>query len=104
MAAADLLTALQSGVIPPGLVYVQLDTPLGQAIVDPFAAAQDSTTQSIMQALGVHVTLGLGPAPVPAAETPMLAENLTAIGVVGVGLLALWLMTRGRPARSRAAW
>jgi hypothetical protein len=75
----------------PGLMYIKLTTPLGDAIVDPFAAAQDSTTQQIMQRLGIGVTVGFGPAPVPAPGTSNLFQNLSLGIPLALGALALWL-------------
>jgi hypothetical protein len=93
--AADFLAALTAGSIPPGLVYVQIDTPLGSAVVDPGASAQDSTTQSILQALGISVTFGFGAAPAPAPGQAQLGENLGTLGLLAAGGVALWLLSRG---------
>jgi hypothetical protein len=80
--------------IPPGTVYVALTTPLGNAYIDPFAAAQDPTTQRVLQALGIGVTFGVGPVPQEIAAAPSLVSNLGVIGLVVGGFLLLRLLRR----------
>ncbi len=75
--------------VPPGVVYVGLRTPIGSAVIDPFAAAQDPQTQRILQALGIDVTIGLGSPPPELAEEPPLGRNLAILGLLGVGVLLM---------------
>jgi hypothetical protein len=72
----------------PGLMYVQLATPLGTAVIDPFAAAQDATTQAIMQRLGIQVTIGFGPAPAPDPASGDLFANLSLAIPLALGAIA----------------
>lgn len=85
------MTALQTGTIPPGAMYIRITSPLGIATVDPFAAAQDAQTQAIMQRLGIGVTIGFGPAPAPQPGEASLAKNLSIGLTLGLGALALAL-------------
>lgn len=82
------------GLIPPGTMYVGLTTPLGNAVIDPFAAAQDPATQQILNALGITVTIGLGTPPPSLTAGPALGENLKTLALVGGGLLLLYLVAR----------
>lgn len=84
-----------SAITQPGLVYVAVRSPLGVAVVDPFAASQDETTNQIMQRLGITVEVGFGPPPAglleEAAAAP-LSEGLKMAGLLllgGLGLLFL---------------
>ena len=92
---ASAVSAFTAGqVIPPGTVYVALTTPLGNAYIDPFAAAQDERTQQILQGLGIGVTFGVGPVPAEIAGAPSLVENLKVIGLVVGGFLLLRMLRR----------
>ena len=80
--------------LQPGLVYLKLTTPLGDAAIDPFAAAQDSRTQQIMQALGLGVEIGFGPVPA-IADTSSLRTNLTTLMTYGIGAVVVLAIFRG---------
>ena len=80
---AVALDALAAGRIPPDLVWVRLHTPVGDAVIDPGAPAQDSATKQVIDALGITVSFGTGPAPVP--ETTIASTGYA----VGVGTLVL---------------
>lgn len=82
------------GLIPPGTMYVGLTTPLGNAVIDPFAAAQDQATQNVLNALGITVTFGLGTPPPALTAGPALGENLKTLALVGGGLVLLFLLSR----------
>lgn len=82
--------------VPPGVMYVALETPLGNAYIDPFAAAQDPVTQQRLVMLGINVTLGLGASPAGESAGPSLTENLKVLGLVGAGLLAVMFLSRRR--------
>jgi hypothetical protein len=82
------------GLIPPGTMYVGLTTPLGNAVIDPFAAAQDPATQNVLNALGITVTFGLGTPPPSLTTGPALGENLKTLALVGGGLLLVLLLSR----------
>lgn len=84
----DLLTAVQAGTVPAGLVYVRVISPLGVATVDPFAASQDPTTQAIMQRLGIQVEMGFGQAPAPQPGEASLLTNLSIGATIGIGAVA----------------
>ena len=86
----------EGGLVPPGVMHVALRTPLGNAYIDPFAAAQDEGTQRTMAALGITAEIILGRAPAGEAAGPSLTENLKVLGLVGAGLLALALFSRRR--------
>ena len=87
------------GSLPANAVYVKLTTPLGVAIIDPFAAAADPTSQGILQTLGIGVEIGFGPAPAAALEEAAahpLMGNLQTAGLVVGGLALLWMLTGSR--------
>jgi hypothetical protein len=92
MGAADL--AQLAGLLGPGMLYVKLATPLGSAVVDPFASAQDPTTQRIMQRLGIQLTVGFGPAPAPEPGETNLFDNLMTGVPLALGAVVLWLRPR----------
>lgn len=71
----------------PGLMYVKLSTPIGVAVVDPFAPP-DPTTHAIMQRLGIEVTVGFGDAPPATPGEGSLVRNLSLGGLLGAGALA----------------
>lgn len=71
----------------PGLLYVKLSTPIGVAIVDPFAPP-DPTTQKIMERLGIQLTVGVGAAPAPSADEGSLVRNLSLGGLLAAGAIA----------------
>ena len=83
-----------ASLVPPGTMYVGLSTPLGNAVIDPFAAAQDPATQSLLQALGITVTIGLGTPPASFTAGPALGESLKTLALVGGGLLLVFLLSR----------
>jgi hypothetical protein len=91
MTAAEALSALATGQVPPDTVYIQVETPLGGFATDPFAASQDPATQAMVQKLGIHVTLGFGPPPAPVPGQASLGQNLTIGATLAVGALALYL-------------
>ncbi len=74
-----------------GLMYVKLATPIGVAVVDPFASAQDPTTSAIIQRLGIHMTIGFGPAPAPEPGETSLLSNLSVLGTLAAGAVAYLL-------------
>lgn len=80
--------------IAEGVMYIQVDTPLGSFAVDPFAASQSPTTQAVMQALGIHVTIGFGPTPEP-AQGASLTQNVGTLGLVA-GAALLYYLARKR--------
>lgn len=98
-----VLDSLAAGRIPSGLVWVRLNTPIGDAVIDPGAASQDSATQQVMNALGITLSYGTGLAPVP--ETT-IASTGYAVGVGtlvlgGAALVGLMLRGRGKPRKGK---
>ena len=92
LTVTDFLTALQSGTLPQDLVWVKLQTPLGQSIIYPLAAVQDPTTQAMLDALGITFEVGIGTA-APPVTGPSLFQNL---GVIVLGGLLVALLVGGR--------
>ncbi len=72
----------------PGLMYVKLSTRIGDAVVDPFGPT-DPTTQAIMDALGIHMTVGFGPAPAAVAGSSLTSRLSFGAELAGGALLFL---------------
>lgn len=81
--------------VPPGTVHLVLTTPLGTAILDPFAPPDPTTTQ-VLQALGIGVTVRLGPPSAEEVGQPSLGENLKVLGLLAGGALLFYMTTRRR--------
>ena len=83
--------------LPPGMLTLALATPVGTALIDPLATAQNSATQAILNALGISLTLYVGDVPADvqaaAAATP-LSQGLQTAGWIALGLVGLVLAPR----------
>ena len=98
-AVVDIVNALANQQLPPGLLYVAIRTPLGDAYVDPGAVSQDQTTQEILDRLGVSASLEFGAAPEATLTSGRLTENIGA-ALFGLGAVVVFVF---RPKLSTAA-
>lgn len=71
--------------------WIKIGTPLGGLVFEPGKDAADPAFQKRMQALGITVEIGSGPAPRPDGRPP-LVESLCVLGLGGAALAAwaLW--------------
>lgn len=81
--------------IPPGTVHLVLTTPLGTAIVDPFAP-DAGAVKAMLDQIGVGLTVRMGPPTAEELAQPSLASNLSTLGLVLGGLALFWIVGRRR--------
>lgn len=81
------------GLIPDNLKpTLILKTPIGVAVIDPLAPAQDSSVTSILNALGIQAEVRFGDVPAEITQAPQLANVLPWVLLGSAGLLALFLL------------
>lgn len=78
--------------VPQGLVHVVIHVPgLGNAIIDPFAPAENSLPQQLLNALGITYRVIVGPLPDDVQNAPLITgSSLLSLAMMAVGGYLLW--------------